>query len=139
MDDLMLRMSGGFSGSFDLTAFIAFIAYGVVYFLAPVLGYDGYRRSAMAMAMYLMVGYGGASLIQLLVQWAQMLDRDGPGAFGLVRIMIGFAVLKLILFLASMVAFIAGLQALRLRRPRSDAEHIYDPEHQGRAPRSPDE
>ena len=66
MEELMfMRMFGGFGQAFDLTALIAFIAYGIVYLLVPVLGYEQYRPTALLTAMYLLVAYGAVSLLQV--------------------------------------------------------------------------
>jgi len=78
--------------------------------------------------LYALIGYGGISLIQLLVQWMQILDRAGPGMFGRgeigIHVLFGFALLKMVVFLLAMVAFVAGLRSVRLREPISDdAEH----------------
>src|SRR5215207_9022286 len=106
MDELMwLRMfGGGFGSGMDLSALLAFVAFGVVSFLAPVVGYRPGRSGGVTASLYLLIGYVGVSVIQLIAQWAQLLDgtggrplgRDGMG----VHILLAFALLKLVLFLA---------------------------------------
>ncbi len=127
MDEMMLlRMLGagfgsGFGSGFDVSALIAFIAFAAIFLIAPVIGYRPKRPAGMVAALYLLIGYGGVSLVQMLLQWAQLLDRTGFGQRGRgeesVHFLFGFAVLKVLVFLTAMVAFVIGLSSLRLREP----------------------
>jgi hypothetical protein len=119
MDEMMwlrMFMGGGIGAGIDLSAVLAFIAFSVIYVLVPVLGYRPERPSGMISALYLLIGYGGLSLVQMLVQWVQMFDR--PGGFGrgdgTLHLVLVFSALKMALFLLAMVMFAAGLRSLRL-------------------------
>jgi hypothetical protein len=121
MDEfLMMRLFGGglFAG-IDLTALLAFIAFAVIYLIVPVLGYHSYRPAGLAASLYLLVAYAGLSLIQLLIQWAQVLEQTGGRGGGRgeagIHLLFLFALLKMALFVLSMVAFVVGLRSLRLR------------------------
>jgi hypothetical protein len=127
MDEQVLfrLLAGGFGSGLDVTALIAFIAFAAVYFIAPAIGYTSERPAGLSAALYVLIGYTGLSLFQLFVQWIQVLDRVGAGAFpGAVRgggesgvhFIFIFAALKIALFLVAMVAFVTGLRSLRLRR-----------------------
>lgn len=118
MDEMWFRMFGmsGMTGGsvMDLTAIIAFIAFAVIYLLVPLLGGQGERPMALLTSLYLLIGYGGVSLVQTLVLWMQMLDRGGNGN-SIGHITFGFMVLKMALFLIALVVFVSGLRAVRLR------------------------
>lgn len=142
MEEMMMfrLMGGGFFGSvIDLTALIAFLTIAVLYMIAPALGYQEERRGGLLTALYLLFFYGALSLIQLLTQWAMMLDGSlGPGLFGRpgpgggsgagIHLVMVFTLLKFVLFLAALLVFISGLKSLRLGsayadlrgRPRGD-------------------
>jgi hypothetical protein len=140
MEDFMgSRGFGGlFAGGIDYIAVFLFVAIAVLYFLAPVLGYRPERRGTLAASLYLLVGYAGASLIQMLIVYLQVLSRSSRGdATG--HIFFLFAILKLILFIVAMILFAVGLQALRPRAgspaeerrgpPPGGPEHAVWPEH----------
>jgi hypothetical protein len=128
MDDLMwLRLLGGagFGSTLDTTAVIAFIAFAAIYLIAPVIGYTPDRPAALLVSLWLLIGYGGLSLLQLFMQWVQVIDHVGPaglgrGESGILHFLFVFAALKMGMFLAAMVAFVAGLRAVRLRRSPAD-------------------
>ncbi len=123
MDEMMwLRLfgGGGFGSGIDLAAVLAFVVFGVVAFLAPVIGYEPRRSAGIPASLFLLAGYVAVSVIQLLVQWTQLLDGSGRG-FGRgqdmgIHILMGFAMLKMMLFLAAMLAFAIGVLSLRIRR-----------------------
>jgi hypothetical protein len=115
-------LGGGFGSGVDLAAVLAFIAFGVVAFLAPVVGYQGGRSAGITASLFLLSGYVAVSVLQLLVQWVQLLDtptRGGPGGRGLsgLHLLIAFTVLKMLLFLAAMLSFAIGVRTLSVRRP----------------------
>jgi hypothetical protein len=123
---LRLQMFGGGSASaMDLPALLAFIAFGVIYLLVPVLGYQAERRAGMSAALYLLIGYMGLSLIQFLAQVLQMFDTTGALGLGrgesAILVLFMFTFLKMVVFLLAMLAFVTGLRSLRPRPPRPDA------------------
>jgi hypothetical protein len=118
MDEFaFLRLFGGLSGGVDLAAIVAFIAFGIVYFLAPVVGYRTDRRGALAAALYLLVTYAAVGVIQLFVQYILLVDTGAPRPGGRdgFHFMFIFAIVKLVIFAVAMAMFAAGLQNLRLR------------------------
>jgi hypothetical protein len=128
MDEMMwLRMFGGFGSGVDLTALLAFVAFGVVAFLAPVVGYRPGRSGGVTASLYLLVGYVGVSVLQLLMLWLQ-LDRSSGGSGGgsvgrggEVSIVFAFALMKMVLFLGAMLLFAIGVGNFRLPAVRKDA------------------
>jgi hypothetical protein len=128
MEEMMwLRLfGGGFGSGVDLAAVLAFVAFAVVAFLAPVLGYRPWRSGGVMASLYLLVGYVGASVLQLVVQWAQLLDRKGNMQFGReqtdLHLLLAFALLKLVLFLAAMLSFAIGLGNFRFSPISRDDE-----------------
>ena len=118
---LWLRLlGGGFGSGIDLAAVLAFVVFGVVAFLSPVIGYEPRRSAGIPASLFLLTGYVAVSVIQLLVQWTQLLDRPGPG-FGRgsdmgIHLLMGFAILKMMLFMAAMLAFAIGVLNLRIRQ-----------------------
>jgi hypothetical protein len=114
-------LEGGFGSGVDLAAVLAFVVFAVVAFLSPVIGYEPRRSTAIPASLFLLIAYVGVSVIQLIFQWTQMLDGPGRG-FGRgggdmgVHLLIGFAVFKMMLFLAAMLTFAIGVLSLRVRR-----------------------
>jgi hypothetical protein len=107
-------------GGLDLFVILSFIAFALVYFLAPVLGYPAERRGTILISLYLLLGYGLLDLLQLAIEYLLFLsnsngDRSVRSAihFGFI-----FGIFKLVLFLGAQGAFIFGLQQLR-RTPAS--------------------
>jgi hypothetical protein len=133
MDELMwLRLfGGGFGSGVDLAAVLAFVVFGVVSFLAPVVGYRPGRSGGVTASLYLLVGYVGVSVIQLIVQWAQLLDGKGNPPLGRgqsgMHILLAFALLKLLLFLAAILAFAIGVGSFRLSTFMGDDEPDVSP------------
>jgi len=124
---MMLGLTGGFGSGIDISALIAFLGFGIVYFLAPVVGYQPYRPGGLTLALYALIFYVGVALLQLVLQWVFLMSGMGggrPGGMGGamfggnefgVYIMMLFAVVKLVLFLIAMTAFVSGLRGLRLQ------------------------
>jgi len=132
-EQILLRLlAGGFGSGMDMTALIAFIAFAAVYVIAPTIGYTSERPAGLIASLYILIGYGGLSLFQLFVQWLQVLDHAGVGAFPAparhgefsLHFFFIFAALKMTLFLVAMVAFATGLRSLRLRRTESPAHQV---------------
>jgi hypothetical protein len=130
MDDMMvmMRMLGGgwFGSAIDMSGLIAFLVFGVVYLLIPVLGYQTERPAGFALALYAMIAFIAISLVQLLAQWVLILDQGGAGMFGrgesLVHILMLFAILKIVVFLVAMLAFVSGLRRLKIYHLPPDAQ-----------------
>src|SRR5262245_15254978 len=139
MDELaLLRLMGiGSSTGIDTTAMIAFFAIAATYFLAPVIGYRFQRPASMAMALYLLVVNFGFTVIQMVLQWLQVLGGPGGrgggifgGGFGgaggdptFFHVAFLISILKTMVFLVAILSFVVGLQSLRLRpyQPESDS------------------
>jgi hypothetical protein len=127
MDELfLLRMTGGLSTGLDMPALVAFIAFAAVYFLTPAVTHSRERPAALAIALYLLIGYGTLSLAQLVLTWAEMGNAGGfgmaPGRGPMAAQMhIAFGALKMIVFLLALLAFVVGLQSLRFKDPETRA------------------
>jgi hypothetical protein len=137
--DLQL-MTGGVA--LDTPALLAFIAFALFYLLVPYLGYQAERRGAFLAALYLLIAHVGVSLVQGLFFSVQVFRSNfigpgGPGAPapvlaranwigpGLATVDINytavfvliFSVLKIAIFLFSLLAFVIGLRSLRFAPP----------------------
>jgi hypothetical protein len=129
-----LRFLGTTPGAgVDWVVVLLFIAIAIVYFLAPVLGYRA-GRSALAGALYLLVGYAGVSLGKLFLDFTQVNDRSSQlRAEGnpqeAIQVLFLFLMVKMFLFGMAMLLFVIGLQSLRLGP-------VYNPkdENSGRGP-----
>src|SRR6187200_396831 len=81
MMDRMELMFGGlfgglFGGAVDTAAMLLFVCAGVLFFLAPILGYRSDRRGALSASLYLLVTYAAVALIQMFVIYLQFMDRS---------------------------------------------------------------
>ena len=124
MDDMTLRMMGLASGSVDIFFIITFIAFGIIYFLTPVIGYQEKRPFGLTAALYLLVFYLVATILQLLANWTSF-----DGGIGVApqrgqnqkqwnfHYHYFFAFVKLALYTLSLYWFVIGLSGLRLRKP----------------------
>ncbi len=127
MDEMMLlRMTGGLGSGLDLAAVLIFIAFAVIYFLAPLVTHTRERPAALAIALYLMVGYAAISLVQLLLQWSGMTNAGGgfgmPGRTPMaVHLLFAFGALKAATVVIAMIAFVVGLHSLRFKDPETRA------------------
>jgi hypothetical protein len=133
--NLILLSLTGFGSGFDLIAVIVFIAVAAAYMLTPVLGYESGRRGGLLIALYAFVGFAGVTLLQMLLQWAEMAEvvrpdalgrgprplQDGQGQMSLL-LMFSFATMKMFLFFAALVSIVVGLQRLRMRPPELPVE-----------------
>jgi hypothetical protein len=119
MDELMmLRLTGGAFGSgLDVTAILAFLGFAGMYVITPLIARTRERPAAMLISLYLLIAYGGIALLQMLLLWSQSMDGN-PGFHGrgplASLLLFGFAVLRTGLFLLAMVAFVIGLQSIRV-------------------------
>ena len=132
MDEMfLLRMFGGGSG-LDLSALFLFITFSVAYFLAPRVTNTADRPAALAIALYLMIAYVAVTLMQMLLQWSELLGAGGGGFGGpfnmpggrhpmVAHIAFGFSALKTGIMVIAMIAFVAGLQRLRFKDPETRA------------------
>jgi predicted lipid-binding transport protein (Tim44 family) len=125
MDELaLLRMLGVVGSGMDVTAIVAFVAFGVIYFLAPLVTRTRERPAALAASLYLLIGYAAISLVLMVLQWSEMMNGVAQG-FGMpgrgnlaAHIVFGVNAVKTVVFLLAMIAFVIGLQAM----PFKDAE-----------------
>ncbi len=112
-----MRLLGGAANeSIDFVAVFAFVAFAVVYFLAPVLGYAADSRGTLLMSLYALIGYGVLVLLQaVLVYFIYVVSSNNSdtGPKAVIHFNFIFAILKIVVFLASMGAFAFGLQKLR--------------------------
>jgi len=127
MNELITLALTGFGSGIDLTALIAFLGFAIVYFLAPVVGYQPYRPPGLTLALYALIFYVGIALLQLLVQAVFLMGgvRPGggrpPGMAGMLGnefgpyLLLVFAIVKVVLFLIAMIAFVSGLRGLRFQ------------------------
>ncbi len=122
----------GFGSAFDVIALVIFIAVAVVYVLAPVIGYESRRRSAIVFALYALLGIAGVGLAQMFLQWlliAEVIREpdafknaprpfqvEGPGRLSIL-LLVSFAMMKMFLLFAGLFSFVVGLQQLRMRPP----------------------
>ncbi|HVT82767.1 MAG TPA: hypothetical protein VHM90_19170 [Phycisphaerae bacterium] len=121
IDEYMYRVgAAASSATLEYFVVISFIAFALVYFLAPVLGYDGQSRGMILTSMYILLGYGALVLLQMLINYLVYLantNNVGGGMnnpsraaahFGFI-----FGILKMLLFVGAEGCFVFGLQSLR--------------------------
>jgi len=117
MPDVLNHIAALSIGStLDFVVVFSFIAYGIVYFLAPALGYPAERRGILLLSLYALLAYGVLVLLQLIIAYILYLS-ESTGSRGAINISYLLAILKLILFLASQAAFVFGLQSLKRNHP----------------------
>ena len=135
MEDLWFLRAFGFVPGLDLAAILAFALFGIVSFLAPVIGYRPERSPGVTASLFLLVGYGAVAVIQLIVQWNHILDSTGSGTSQrrdmLLHTLLAFTLLKLILFVVAMLCFALGLRSYRVRGPGPVAEAGASPDRGG--------
>jgi hypothetical protein len=117
-DDMMYRVNTAAASLSGVEWFVvfSFVAFGIVYFLAPVLGYDGQHRGMLSFSLYLLLGYGVLALVQVVIAYLIYLGSSNSSttaAKAAVHLATIFAILKLIVFLAAQGCFILGIQGLR--------------------------
>jgi len=119
-DEYLYRMAQtAGSTTLEYVVVISLIAFAMVYFLAPVLGYDGTSRGMIAISLYALLGYGLIVLLQLLINYLiYVANSSGNGmsqgsAKTMTHLGFIFGILKMLLFLGAEGCFIFGLQSLR--------------------------
>lgn len=120
MDELLYRMGSNAIGSgLDWIVAFSFVAFALVYFLAPVLGYDGSRRGLISASLYVLLGYGVVLLLQVIVSYLMFISRSnnnnnfgGPGTAP-AHFNFLFSIVKIVVYLGAQGCFIFGLQSLR--------------------------
>ena len=95
------------SGWVESSAHLIFIAFAVVYFIAPALGYDPARRTGLLFALCFWIVFAGLSLALMVVRWNDMVNRGNPehnitpGVY-----LYSFAIAKMVIMLAAMISFL---------------------------------
>ena len=128
----MVTLYGGFGSGFDIAMLIFFLAVAVIYLIIPVIGYHPDHRRGIAAAMYALIGYAVASLIQPVAILLMTVDSGGGigrglgGAFieeFILPLFLIVSILKLACFLTAMITFVVGLRSVRLRPTSADVPH----------------
>jgi hypothetical protein len=107
-------------GALDWATVVLFVCIAMVYFLAPVLGYQPEKRSCLTISLYILVAYAGLSVTFLFLQYMELLDEKAEAGIlkssgkdlGAIHIAFWFAILKMILFSLAMLMFVLGLQSM---------------------------
>jgi len=112
-----MRLGGNLGSAFDMTAIVAFIAFAVIYFLVPVVGYHPQRPAALTASLYILIAYGGLSVVHALLMWVQLFEqpqgfRGGGRLDSGAQVFFMIAGLKMIVFVAALFAFVSGLRGL---------------------------
>jgi hypothetical protein len=95
-------------------AVFSFVAFAVVYFLVPAMGYQREDRGMLLASLYSLLGYGVLTLLQLGIQYLAFLVSDGrSGGSGMIHVGYIFGGIKLVVFLVSQGLFVLGLKGLK--------------------------
>jgi hypothetical protein len=114
MEDYLMRITSAGSGAtMEWFAVFTFLVFGVVFFLAPVLGYQREGRGMLLVSLVGLIGYGVLTLLQLGIQYIIFIDNSSGSGRAVIHVAYIFGALKLILFLASQAAFVLGLNGLK--------------------------
>jgi hypothetical protein len=135
MDDMIgLRfLSTLVGGGIDWTVLIAFLVFSLVAFLSPVVGYESKRPLGISVSLFLLIAYMLIALFQYIIMWMWFYDQSGgnnlrPGRSGgpdsSPSAYFGFSVVKLVVFVAAMMTFTAGVLSLRIRKPKPFAVEV---------------
>ncbi|HEV3203023.1 MAG TPA: hypothetical protein VGY77_01510 [Gemmataceae bacterium] len=118
MHDVYAEVFSGFFSSGDWATILLFLGMGLVYFLAPVVGYTLANRVGIALALWVLVGKMCLTLIRLSLLTTQLIDKPNSSpddwftsTFGLVLLYI--PILETSALILAMVMFIFGLQRLK--------------------------
>jgi hypothetical protein len=81
MDSVLLRsmvFSGsGFLSGIDWVTLVALLAIGLLYFLAPVLGYRPGQRGLLLASLWVLLGKMAMGVLKLCILALEILDRPG--------------------------------------------------------------
>jgi|SRR5579872_2230222 len=131
MDEMfgMRFLSALIGGGIDWTVLIAFLVFALVAFLSPVIGYEPRRPTGISASLILLIGYMLIGIFQYIITWLWFYDQAGsnnirPGRGGpdsSPSVYFGFSVVKLVVFVAAMIMFTAGILSLRIRKPKPTA------------------
>lgn len=121
---------GGIFG-IDWVTLLALFAVGLVYFLAPVLGYRTSRRGQLIASLWLLIAKMGLSMLRACVLAVEILDRSltsGPFKSTLEAIFLLAYALETGLFVLAMVLFVIGLTSMRheMELPHSLPRNFHD-------------
>jgi hypothetical protein len=107
---------GSFGSALDWVSVFSFFVIGVVYLVVPVIGYRTDRRGLLIVSLYLLIAYAGLTLLQTLILYVETAGSSShPGRRDLGEsIFLPLLLLKMTLFVVSMLLFVLGLQSLRL-------------------------
>jgi hypothetical protein len=119
----MVFSGSGFLSGIDWLTLLALFAVGLLYFLAPVLGYRTGQRGLLLAALWVFVGKMAVGVLRAAIVALEMLDRGkivgGPGSSSSggpktsETLFILMSVFESGLFLLGLVLFVIGLTALR--------------------------
>jgi hypothetical protein len=84
---------------------------------APVLGYVPRSRGLIRSAMWVMLGRLAVGAVRMTVASVEVLEGSTSGKSNVTPGYAGFAVLEAVLFLLSLLLFVAGLTSLRREEP----------------------
>jgi hypothetical protein len=117
-DDTLMRIFGSATvGSIEWVAVFSFIAFALVYFLAPVAGYQAQKRGLLLASLYLLVGYGLLALLQITILYLVYLAGPRGSGSGTMNFVTIVTIVKLMVFLAAQGMFVLGLQGLKRGSP----------------------
>lgn len=122
---------GGIFGGIDWLSLLALFAVGLVYFLAPVLGYRTSRRGQLIASLWLLIAKMGLSVLRASLISVQMLDRSlmsGPSKNTLEALFFLAYSFETGLFVLAMVLFVLGLTSMRheMELPHSLPRNFHD-------------
>ncbi len=116
MDDSLFRTEWGpiFFWS-PLLTMLALLVVGLLYFLAPALGYTAYNRGLLLGSLWVLIAKMALAIFKMGIFFLEQLDRasgDGTSPNGPVLVML-FTLLEAGMFVLAMALFAGGLASLR--------------------------